>query len=553
MKLLYSQLMAKIPTIIYFKKLNLPTVAYLPFLLVFLAFTSCSDTDQNKHDHLVFRYNEHANITSLDPAFAKDQRNIWPSHQLYNTLVKLNKNLNTEGDIAKSWSISEDGLVYSFVLRTDVFFHKHEIFGKDSTRQVVASDVEYSLKRLTNPDVASPGSWVMSDVKRIEAKNDSLIEIELKQKFPAFLGLLSSKFCSVIPIEMDKLSFQSSPIGTGPFKFKRWEIGEKLVLRKNRLYFETDEDGDQLPYLEAIAITFLPDKQSEFLAFVQGKLDFISGLDPSYKDELITKTGHLNPKFEATISMEKSPYLNTEYLGFHLDADSKEVKSKKFRRAINFGFDRDKMIKYLRNNIGIPAHKGFVPKGLSGRANIEGFTYKPETAKRLISEFKAETGVTQPSLTISTNASYIDLVEYIQKQIQNIGVQVDIDVMPPSTIRQKRSAGQLENFRASWIADYPDAINYLSLFYSKNFSPNGPNYTHFTNEKFDKLYEKALGITEDSLRYKIYAEMDALLIKNAPIIPLYYDEVVRFKSKRIKGLGINPFNLLDLSRVKKSR
>jgi peptide/nickel transport system substrate-binding protein len=132
-------------------------------------------------------------------------------------------------------------------------------------------------------------------------------------------------------------------------------------------------------------------------------------------------------------------------------------------------------------------------------------------------------------------------------------VQVDIDVMPPSTIRQKRSAGQLENFRASWIADYPDAINYLSLFYSKNFSPNGPNYTHFTNEKFDKLYEKALGITEDSLRYKIYAEMDALLIKNAPIIPLYYDEVVRFKSKRIKGLGINPFNLLDLSRVKKSR
>lgn len=506
----------------------------------------------NTRDHLVFRYNEHANITSLDPAFAKDQRNIWPTHQLYNTLVKLNENLGIEGDISKKWSISEDGLTYTFELRDDVFFHKHQVFGKDSTRQVLASDVEYSLKRLTNPKVASPGSWVMSDVKRIEAKNDSIIEIELKQNFPAFLGLLTSKFCSVLPVEMDQLDFQDSPIGTGPFKFKRWEIGEKLVLRKNELYFKSDAEGNPLPYLEAVAITFLPDKQSEFLAFVQGKLDFISGLDPSYKDELITITGDLNPKFEADIVMEKSPYLNTEYLGFYLDAESEEMKSKSFRQAINYAFDRDKMIKFLRNNIGIPAHKGFIPEGLQGRSKTEGFTYQPEKARKLIQEFKDETGISRPKLTISTNPSYIDLIEFIQKEVQKIGVRVEIDVMPPSTIRQKRSAGQLDNFRASWIADYPDAINYLSLFYSENFSPNGPNYTHFKNVTYDKLYEEALSITNDSLRYELYSEMDSLLIEEAPVIPLYYDEVVRFRSKAVEGLGINPFNLLDLSEVKKT-
>ncbi|MBZ9650431.1 ABC transporter substrate-binding protein [Psychroflexus montanilacus] len=533
--------------------MNSHSISFLLFLLNVILLTSCSNSNSNDRDHLVFRYNEHANITSLDPAFAKDQRNIWPTQQLYNTLVKLDKNLTPEGDIAQSWSIAEDGLTYRFQLREDVFFHKHGVFGKDSTRIVEASDVEYSLKRLTDPKVASPGSWVMANVKRIEAIDDSRVEIELKQKFPAFLGLLSTKFCSILPVEMEDLDFQEAPIGTGPFKFKRWEIGEKLVLRKNELYFKTDAEGQQLPYLEAVAITFLPDKQSEFLAFVQGKLDFISGLDPSYKDELITMNGDLNPKFAADIAMEKSPYLNTEYLGFYLDSETEEVKSKPFRRAINLAFDRDKMMKFLRNNIGIPAHKGFIPEGLAGRSKTQGYTYQPEKARQLIQDFKDETGISRPKLSISTNPSYIDLVEFIQKEVQKIGVRVEIDVMPPSTIRQKRSAGQLDNFRASWIADYPDAINYLSLFYSDNFSPNGPNYTHFKNETFDELYEEALSITEDSLRYELYSQMDSLLIEEAPVIPLYYDEVVRFRSKAVEGLGINPFNLLDLSEVKKTK
>jgi peptide/nickel transport system substrate-binding protein len=531
--------------------LNSNSFFKLFFLLGVVLITSCTSPSASNREHLVFRYNEHANITSLDPAFAKDQRNIWPAHQLYNTLVKLGDDLTIQPDLAKDWSISEDGLLYTFKLEDEVYFHKHPSFGGDSTRTVLASDIEYSLKRLTDPEVASPGSWIMSNVDEIKALNDSILKIELKQRFPAFLGLLTSKFCSVIPEEMKGLNFQTSPIGTGPFKFKRWEIGEKLVLRKNELYFKTDHKGNALPYLEAVAITFLPDKQSEFLAFIQGKLDFLSGLDPSYKDELITTSGELKPKFKSLIEMEKSPYLNTEYLGFYLDSNTKEAQSKAFRKAINFSFDRAKMIKYLRNNIGIPGHKGFIPEGLSGRTRSDGFSYQPEKAKQLILQFKSETGIDDPKLIISTNPSYIDLVEFIQKEVQKIGVQVEINVMPPSTIRQKRSAGQLDNFRASWIADYPDAINYLSLFYSKNFSPNGPNYTHFKNKSYDKLYEKALGTTIDSLRYELYAKMDSLIVDEAPIIPLYYDEVVRFRSNSVKGLGINPLNLLDLSRVRK--
>ena len=142
------------------------------------------------------------------------------------------------------------------------------------------------------------------------------------------------------------------------------------------------------------------------------------------------------------------------------------------------------MITYLRNGIGTPAENGFIPKGLPGFAKKKYYEYNPQKAKELIAAYQAATGDTSPKFTISTNSSYLDLVEYIQRELQKIGIQVNIDVMPPSTLRQQRSAGKLDIFRASWIADYPDAENYLSLFYSENFSPNGPNYTHFKSAIF---------------------------------------------------------------------
>ncbi|TXK80115.1 ABC transporter substrate-binding protein [Mesonia sp. K4-1] len=523
----------------------------LALLLLPLLFYACGNSSTDQNDHLVFRYNEHANITSLDPAFAKDQRNIWACNQLYNSLIQLDDQLNTQPDIAKSWQVSKDAKTYTFVLRDDVFFHESEIFGKQKTRKVKAKDVVYSLRRLTDTKIASPGSWVMQQVKNISAKNDSVVVIELNQAFPAFLGLLSMKYTSIVPVEMENSDFRENPIGTGPFHFKRWEANEKLVFRKNDLYFEKDKNGNQLPYLEAVAITFLPDKQSEFLQFAQGKIDFLSGLDPSYKDELLNAKGELQANYEERIQMLRAPYLNTEYLGIYLDHPSSEIKSKKIRQAINYGFDRNTMITYLRNGIGTPASGGFVPKGLPGFSDTSYYEYNPRKAKKLIEDYKIETGNQNPKISISTNASYLDLCEYIQRELQKVGLQVEIDVMPPSTLRQQRSAGKLASFRASWIADYPDAENYLSLFYSENFSPQGPNYTHFSSKKYDSLYEQSLNLGELNQRIPLYQEMDSLIMTNAAVVPLYYDEVIRFTQNNVNGLGINPINLLDLKRVKK--
>lgn len=526
----------------------------IPTLLFTLL--SCGNQTDTDRSHLVFRYNEHGNIPTLDPAFARNPQTIWPDNQLYNGLVQLDDSLNIKPDIAKNWIINDSTFTYTFYLRDDVYFHKNKVFGKDSTRTVKASDFVYSFNRLTDGKVASSGSWVMNYVESYYAENDTTFTIQLKQPFPAFLGLLSMRYCSVVPreaIEFYGNEFRRNPVGTGPFQFKMWEENVKLVFRKNPLYFEKDQDGTRLPYLEAVSITFLPDKQSEFLQFAQGKLDFISGLDNSYKDELLTTRGELQPKYRETAYMVTGPYLNTEYLGFFLKSDATEIQNKALRQAINYGFDREKMVTYLRNGIGIPAIHGFIPKGLPGYGEIEGYTYQPEKAKQLIQQYSKETGDTKPEIIIGTNSQYLDLCEYIQRELEKIGISVTIDVVPPSTLRQMRSTGELDIFRGSWIADYPDAENYLSLFYSPNFAPNGPNYMHFENEVYDSIYERSLKISNIDERKALYAQMDSIIVEEAPVVSLFYDMAVRFINNKVSGLGINLQNFLVLKHVKKEK
>lgn len=536
------------------KPISRQIISYLSISCILILLFSCVNKSNTNKDHLVFRYNEHANINTLDPAFSRTLQDTWVCNQLFNGLVQLDSDLNILPSIAKDWIISEDGLIYTFNLRNDIYFHKHKLFGKDSTRTVVARDFTYSLNRLKDEKIAAPGSWVLNKVDSFKAVNDTVFEISLKQPFPAFIGLLSMKYCSVIPREVAEFygtDFRSHPIGTGPFKLKRWEENIKLVFRKNNHYFEKDETGKPLPYLEAVAITFLPDKQSEFLQFTQGNIDFLNSLDASYKDELLTADGKLRGKYAETVDMIRGPYLNTEYLGFYLGSQTPEIQSELIRKAINFGFDRKKMMIYLRNGIGNPANGGFIPKGLSGHNPSIGFTYKPEKAKQLVEQFKNESGNTNPEITLVTSSNYLSFCEFIQRELEKTGLTINVDVMPEATLRSARSNGKVDMFRSSWIADYLDAENYLSIFYSKNFAPDGSNYFHYKSTQFDSLYNKAFTVTDIEKRKHLYTTMDSLVMQKTIMVPLYYDEVIRFTRKNIKGLGTNPINLLDLRYVQK--
>lgn len=527
---------------------------------ILLALMACSRMPE-RDSRTVFRYNEAAGITSLDPAFARNQANIWAVNQLFSGLVQMDNNLRVQPAIAKSWEILDSGCTYQFTLRNDVYFHASAAFADGKPRPVTAHDFEYSFQRLISPELAAPGAWVFQKVKSFKALNDSLFQIKLKHSFPPFLGILSMKYASVVPEEAVEYfgdEFGQNPVGTGPFYFKMWQPNEKLVLRKNQQYWERDSAGNNLPYLEALAITFIPDKQSAFLEFVKGNLDLISGLDASYKDELLTFDGELQEQYREEFTLYRQPYLNTEYLAFLVDSSQSVVQgsplmNQKVRQAINYCFDRRKMMRYLRNNIGTPATAGMIPKGLPAfdTSAVPGYHYNPAKAKALLAEAGYPEGKGLAEITLQTNSSYLDLCEYLQSEARKVGIPLKVEVTPPSTLRQSIATSKVPFFRASWIADYPDAENYLSLFYSENWAPNGPNYTHFRNPRFDAWYRQASTITNDSVRQALYQRMDSLVMAQAPVVPLYYDQVLRFYPRSIVGLGGNALNLLELKKVRK--
>ncbi len=536
------------------------------FLCFIVALMTVACQHQYRHpEKKIFHYNESNGIQTLDPAFASGQAVIWPCNQLYNGLVDLDDSLNIVPAIAKNWQISDDGRVYTFFLRNDVQFHQTEFFPFDGKRTVTAHDFVYSFSRILDPEVASPGAWIFQKVKRdsdgkpeFRALDDTTFQITLKEAFPPFLGILAMKYCSVVPFEAVEhygKDFRNHPVGTGPFQFKMWQEGVKLVLRKNPNYFEQDKDGHPLPYIDGVAVSFIVDKQSVFMEFMKGSLDFMSGLESCYKDALLTKEGSLNPEYKNNIELLTGPYLNTEYLGFMLKPDAGKnnpLLDKRIRKAINYGFDRKKMMKYLRNNIGYPGTAGFVPAGMPSHQpeRTGGYDYDQQKALRLLAEAGYPNGEGLPPITVAVSASYADLVQYMQHELAAVGINLKMEVVQGAQQRQMMRNYQLPFFRGSWIADYPEAENYMSLFYSKNLQPVGSNYTYYVNPAFDRLYEQTQQCLDPKLRNEYYVHMDSMLMADAPVVVLYYDKVVRFVRKNVKNMGTNPINMLDLRRVR---
>ena len=229
------------------------------------------------------------------------------------------------------------------------------------------------------------------------------------------------------------------------------------------------------------------------------------------------------------------------------------LRIKALRKAINYGFDRVKMVKYFRNNIGYPATSGFIPNGLPAfDAKItKGYTYNPEKVRQLLIEAGYPDGKNMPEITLHTTEAFLEQLEFIQSQLAENNIQVKISVDKSSVLRQAVGSCEYNFFKKSWVADYADEENCLSLFYSKNFTPIGSNYTHYKNPEFDVLFEKAIKEQNRDVQKVLYQKMDQMLIDDAPVVPLYYDQVIRLVHKNISDLTTNPMNLLNLKLVKK--
>ena len=530
---------------------------------VLSALVSCQSASNDTRK--VFCYNESNGITTLDPAFSRDIEVMWATNQLFDGLVELDSQMKVIPCIAERWEISDDGKDYFFYLRDNVHFHPSPLFEDTAGRKVVASDFVYSFNRLLDPALATPASWIFSSVDRtqaggFEAISDRVFAIHLKEPFQPFLGMLSMQYCNVVPKEVVEHygpDFREHPIGTGPFRFAFWYENVALVMHRNDHYWMKDEHGQQLPYLDAVKIEFVKDMSVEFQGLLQGKYDFMSGIHTSFKDELLNQSGELTEAYKSILRFQRTPFIKTDYLGFQMDP-SAEINANsplmdvRVRQAISHAIDKNEMVKYLRNNTVFAAYNGFVPPMLNPANESHYYPYDVTKARALLAEAGFPDGKNMSEVVLSTTGDYADLMEYIQHALGKIGIPVRINVLQGPALREQSAKAQLAVFRKSWLADYADAENFLTVFYSPNFCPTGPNYTHYKNPEFDARYEAIRHESNDSIRYSQIAALNELLMQDAPVIPLYYDQVSHFVRNNIDGLQTNPVNMLDLRPVRKN-
>jgi peptide/nickel transport system substrate-binding protein len=538
----------------------------------------------NIYNPSVFQYNEDVSVNTLDPAYIKSQSEIWIGSQIYEGLVGLDSQQNPVPALAKNWEISKEGNVYKFVLNSEAQFISTELakWGptKVQTQKITVNDVLYSFYRILNPETASPGAWIFSDKVNVPQNfdyhhwekasltdsapfkklNDSTLTITLKSPFPAFLSILATNYAWIVPQSTEKFEngkLGRSPIGTGPFYLKKWEEDVRMVLLKNPHYY-VFEGKNRLPYLQAVNVDFVKNKQTAFMQFIAKKYDFFNGIDGSFKDDLLSKDGKLKSKYKGKINALITPFLNTEYIGFYL-GDSLEgklnpFKDKNLRKALQWSVDRKSLVKYLRNGLGVEGNGGFVPPTLIHQNIQNKEMYQLDVALAFLKKsgyLNSKTKFAPLKITVTTD--YLDMAVFLQQSWAQIGIPVAVDLQTGGMLRQLRNQGKLGMFRGSWIADYPDAENYLSCFYTNYFSPNGPNYTHFSLTAFDQLFSKiAFGTYQNQQdRTLDVAKANQLITEEAPVLIMYYDKSLRLMHPHVKGLQNDASNRLDLKRVQK--
>lgn len=542
------------------------------FILSTLLYTlfSCG-VDNFSHNKKVFKYNQVDALGALDPAFSSDESTSRAVTQIYNGLVELDEDMKVVPSLAKRWVLSENQKTYTFYLNQGIHFHDHPVFTNGKGRELTAYDVEYSFRRICDTnDIYNKGIWIFKDkvLKKpdgtlsdtcFNALNDTTFQIHLQDPNPLILQIVSMPYAFVLAPEIVKhygVKYRRNPVGTGPFKFFMWEEGNSLVLHKNDNYWKKDSEGNKLPYLDAIQLYFITERAQAFRAFEVGKIDFFDDLAEDQIEDVILPNG--NTKSGLDYEVMRDPYLFLEYIGFQLDKNAECYKGNPnhpllnvdFRRALNYGVDRKKLINVLRNGVGTPGVYGIVPPSVPGFGSdfTEGYVYDVTKAKFYLKQ----SGVKfedLPTLTLAAGKVHKSLVEFLVKSWEeSLGIKVDIALNEPKVNRDLASKGQLEMFRSGWIGDYPDAENYLSLFYSLNKPPYGSNRTRYTNTELDKLFESSK-LSDDSTRLVLYHQMDSLITSEAPVVPLFYKESLSLVQNRVKGLKFNAMKTLKLEKV----
>ncbi len=530
----------------------------------------------------LFRMNESSSFKTLYPHGITDEVSVHIAGQVFEGLVKLDeKTLKVKPCIAKSFTPNEDASVWTFELEENVYFHDNECFEGGKGRRVTAQDVKYCFDRLgtaypmnntfyifqnkikgVNEHYAKTGngSKVNGGVEGIKVIGDNKIEITLTEPLSFFPKVLVHNACWIFPKEAYEMYGEESrinPVGTGPFVVDAIKEGNQVRLKRNNNYWRKDKFGNQLPYLDLVKVTFTRDKKSELLNFKKDNLDMISKLPVDEMEAVLVGLNEALEGKNSAFSYQQTAALNVQLYDF---LHTGEVfKDKRVRQAFNYAVNKKSLVQNVLRGDGMPANHGVIPN-FSGYDNsvVNGFEFNPEKAQALLAEAGYPNGEGFPDLilTISdgggTNSRIAESLYSMFKQ--NLGVHVNIDIIPFTTIQDKMRTGDMEFFRRGWVADYPDASTFLEIYYGKGVpkSAHGVsmvNASRYVNPEFDKIFEQAMRTADEKERMKLYQQCDQILVDDAAFLPLFYSDYVRLIKENVIGLEINAMDYRDLSNV----
>ncbi len=396
--------------------------------------------------------------------------------------------------LAESWEVSEDGLVYTFHLRKNVYFQDgNDVFPEGKSRKMKAEDVVYSWDRATAPETLSPMRdffFEIAKIKSWQAEGSSTFKVILGQVNPSFLYMLPFSCFSVVPHEVDEYyggeAFSSHPVGTGPFELKERNT---LTLKYNEDYWKGE------PYLSEIQYTLVTEEELNPL-FEKGLLDWVA-IPPDGWDECNQYKIVAVPRFEIFyigMNTQKSPF-----------------SDKRVRQAITCALDPGAAIDLFK---GAVEAASILPPGFTCYKEREDTVRDIEKARKLLDE----AGYTEkPRLTIELKSpeSFIQqqFNEIYKKQLAEIDVELEVTYLDYGSLLHAVDEGDTQLFALGWYVDWPYPDQFLYLFHSSNWGSGG-NGSFYLNERVDELLEMAQKETDIKRACEYYQEVEDLVLED---------------------------------------
>ena len=576
------------------KKLYIPLLASA--IAIGLACASCSDDKKDNHEGAeakggvylggVMRMNENEAFKSLNPIAVNEIVGYHVGTQVFEGLVKFNQaDLSIEPALATRWDVNENQTEWTFHLRQGVKFHDDACFADGKGRTVTANDVKYCFDKLCSVDpnntqfdvtfkdkvVGANEAFEASKtgksigVSGVKVINDSTINVSLKSPLAGFLNVLTMPGCWVYPKEsVDKYGadLRIHAVGTGAFVIETIKEGEVVIMKKNPNYYGVDKDGNKLPYLDGLKFSFIREKKAEILEFKSGNLDMVYRLPVEVFHEIMGDLEHAKER-KTDFQILSSPAFNTNYIGFN--CTSPIFSNKNVRLAFNYAIDRHKIADFTIQGEGTAADYGMVPyveafeKDGYNFKSIKGYTFDPVKAKEFMKSAGFPDGKGFPKVTLQINSGGGDrnilVAEVIQKMLkENLNIDIEINTVPLSEHSDQIISGKTDMFRLAWIADYPDPVSFLTMFYGKHVPASSTeksfiNYFRFKNARFDSLYEASLKEPDLAKRYDLLSQAEQIALDEAPFMPVFYDENYRLEQLNVRNFPENPMIHMDLSTV----